>query len=225
MAMACTRGSDDEDEDVAMCSFLFSRRSRRSSRHTAPTVVLKRGFLVKQGNFIKSWKRRAFVLTTEELQYYGSRGETGTPKGVIPLKDITKIRQKADGSFKIVTNTREYVLVATTEKVKREWMKAIHKAQFRPSRLAWLLREAAQLERSGRISQEVKEGIKDSLVSGDPMRIAEAGQQIKALRDRGASTKRTYPACGGRRGRCSWWHRAAACAGGAGVAPTLLTAA
>lgn len=174
-----------------MCSFLFGRRGqgRRKSLHTSPTVVLKRGFLVKQGNFIKSWKRRAFVLTTEELRYYGSTGETGTPKGVIPLKDITKLRQKTDGSFKIVTSTREYVLVATSDKAKREWMKAIHKAQFRPSRLAWLLREAASLHKSGRITADVKEDIKDSLVSGDPTRIAEAEERIRGLHDAGSKRR------------------------------------
>ena len=79
--------------------------------------------------------------------------------------------------------------MATSDKAKREWMKAIHKAQFRPSRLAWLLREAASLHKSGRITADVKEDIKDSLVSGDPTRIAEAEERIRGLHDAGSKRR------------------------------------
>jgi len=128
--MRCGIDSDEEElEDVAFCSFLFSGGAARKKKMSRPDVVLKRGMLVKRGNFIKTWNRHAFVLTSKELRWYGSSGEKGTPKGSIRLKDITKLRQKADGAFKIVTPSREHILVAPSDTLKREWMKAIHKAQ------------------------------------------------------------------------------------------------
>jgi uncharacterized membrane protein YgcG len=72
-------------------------------------AVLRCGILVKQGFFMRNWKRRFFVLTPEELQYYDpddipeqeqlhpseSVADLGKgavrPKGVVRLKDILAV--------------------------------------------------------------------------------------------------------------------------------------
>lgn len=88
--------------------------------------VIKRGFLVKQGHFIKNWKRRSFVLTGDELLYYES--ETSTqPLGIIPLAEIADVVDVPNSnSFKILTaGGKFYTIKAASSDEKQEWMRAV----------------------------------------------------------------------------------------------------
>jgi hypothetical protein len=56
-----------------------------------PPRRLKCGFLTKQGDMVKSWRRRYFVLTDWTLQYFQSK-ESRSPKGVINLDDVGEVK-------------------------------------------------------------------------------------------------------------------------------------
>ena len=52
--------------------------------------VEKTGWLTKQGEKVRSWKKRWFVLRNNVIYYYSSP-KSKTPKGVIPLMDIMAV--------------------------------------------------------------------------------------------------------------------------------------
>lgn len=90
--------------------------------------VIKQGFLVKQGHFIKNWKRRSFVLTRDRLSYYENE-DSAQPRGSIDLKDIATVEPAGDGkrdSFRIATRQgKTYLIQASSEQEKEEWMNTV----------------------------------------------------------------------------------------------------
>lgn len=50
----------------------------------------KTGWLTKQGEKVKSWKKRWFVLRSDAIYYYGSL-RSKSPKGTIPLRNIMAV--------------------------------------------------------------------------------------------------------------------------------------
>lgn len=56
-----------------------------------------------QGNIVKNWKRRYFVLTPSELRYYEANGEHSL-RGTIALSDVDSvIRHEKPNSFRLIT--------------------------------------------------------------------------------------------------------------------------
>jgi len=56
-----------------------------------PKPTLKRGWLFKEGGFIRSWKRRWFHLEGSILAYFTDEQESD-PRGVIFLRDFEAVR-------------------------------------------------------------------------------------------------------------------------------------
>ena len=66
--------------------------------------VLKKGYLVKQGHWVRNWKRRSFVLTSDSLDYYETEGAR-KPRGRIFVRDILGVEgiPESSTSFKLTT--------------------------------------------------------------------------------------------------------------------------
>lgn len=106
---------------------MFNSRRRRT---------VKRGVLTKRGHVVKNWKRRAFQLTGEDLQYYSDEDST-VPRGVVSLSDITHVASAEDAGVDVDTGGREnvfvlftssgrdYLLQAATAAQRREWVRAL----------------------------------------------------------------------------------------------------
>jgi hypothetical protein len=105
-----------------------------------------KGWLVKQGPWVKNWKRRWFVLTTEDLTY--SKTEEGSLQGVASLDDtfsaeypappLSSAKPKAAdtdaGSFLFfldVKGSRKYLLKAATAEERDDWIEDINNLRRR----------------------------------------------------------------------------------------------
>merc|ERR1711974_288398 len=53
------------------------------------TNAEKKGFLTKQGGRVRTWKKRWFVLTNNNLYYFRSEQDEKNPLGWIPLENLT----------------------------------------------------------------------------------------------------------------------------------------
>ncbi|KAK8795615.1 hypothetical protein WA158_000272 [Blastocystis sp. Blastoise] len=89
---------------------------------------LKKGYLVKEGHLVKTWKNRLFVLTSSELSYM----EGDKVKGKIPLNEIktvqpTKLDENEFG-FEITTSEefgKDFIVYATSNEDRQQWIDAI----------------------------------------------------------------------------------------------------
>ena len=90
------------------------------------------GYLHKEGDVWKTWKRRYFVLSSQLLSYYTDR-ESATPKGHIQLQGAeVRVSQRSDRQwlFEVFREEAEaqhrvYYLAADSEAERAEWMSAI----------------------------------------------------------------------------------------------------
>ena len=90
------------------------------------------GYLHKEGDVWKTWKKRYFVLSSQLLSYYTDR-EATTPKGHIQLQGAeVRVSQRSDRKwlFEVFREEAEaehrvYYLAADSEAERGEWMAAI----------------------------------------------------------------------------------------------------
>lgn len=108
------------------------------SAPSAIQEVYRTGWLYKQGDKVKNWKKRWFVLKDNKLTYYAAKNDK-TPKGSIALslavpKDGqheagTSIKGLSDHSysytFEIVVTGRVYYIAATSDIETQEWINDI----------------------------------------------------------------------------------------------------
>eukprot|EP00053_Salpingoeca_punica_P000223 m.27821 g.27821 ORF g.27821 m.27821 type:complete len:323 (-) comp10152_c0_seq1:432-1400(-) len=133
--------------------------------------VLKEGFLIKQGDKIKSWKKRYFVLRHDSSQmrfeYFKAPG--GDLLGTFCIREASQCRMLEPPNsplqtpvLEITTPSRSFLLSAQSEADLREWAWAIDKtltfmnklqaAQQQQARLSQpdpLLRPIVPLQKSG----------------------------------------------------------------------------
>ena len=90
------------------------------------------GYLLKLGNFVKSWKRRFFVLRGRQLAYLRS-ADASSPVGTISLDEGSTVAN--DDSVKdkpyalrLAVANREYLLIAESELERSSWISALRKA-------------------------------------------------------------------------------------------------
>jgi len=110
------------------------------SQEEAGNVLLKRGYLVKQGLKRKNWKTRWFVLRRAQVRYFSSPTDQ-VPKGFIPISGHTRVESNPDKPmrFDIVNSDRVLCCKAENESVAQEWKAAIqecityHQGGFRKS--------------------------------------------------------------------------------------------
>ncbi|KNC51842.1 uncharacterized protein AMSG_07930 [Thecamonas trahens ATCC 50062] len=100
---------------------------------TSALAPLKGGYLVKQGERYKSWKRRWFELYPSLLAYFKTEPET-SPKGVIPLRGryIVAISPEDSGRDRCFAlshpSERTYYIQASSADELASWMLAINAA-------------------------------------------------------------------------------------------------
>lgn len=105
---------------VTQTSDSYEKQKRASMQ------ILKQGFMSKQGNSYKSWKRRYFVLVEDNLSYYKSPGDA-TPLGVIQLmlSNVVDTQGEKSNTFKLVTPSRTYYFEADSSPEVSSWVEAI----------------------------------------------------------------------------------------------------
>lgn len=93
-------------------------------------ALVLEGWLEKKGSFVKSWKRRWFVLTEDKLQYFVEETQN-TLKGGVDILASSEVLSR-DGSthefkFGVQTGTKILEISADCEETRLLWMDTLHK--------------------------------------------------------------------------------------------------
>mmetsp|Transcript_3204 Transcript_3204/g.5507 ORF Transcript_3204/g.5507 Transcript_3204/m.5507 type:complete len:148 (+) Transcript_3204:96-539(+) len=99
------------------------------------------GWLTKQGEYIKTWRKRWFVLKGGKIFWFKSNVVTqeSVPRGCIDVNKCLSIKGAEDTinkpcSFEISTHTESMFFIADTEKEKEDWINAVGRAIVKHSR-------------------------------------------------------------------------------------------
>jgi hypothetical protein len=99
------------------------------------------GWLNKQGEFIKTWRRRWFILKQGKIFWFMSDAVTQEtiPRGVIDINKCLSIKGAEDTinkpfAFEVSTNSDSMFFIAETEKEKEDWINAVGRAIVKHSR-------------------------------------------------------------------------------------------
>lgn len=99
------------------------------------------GWLMKQGEFIKTWRRRYFVLKQGKIFWFKSDVITpdSIPRGVIEVNRCLSIKGAEDVinkpfAFEISTTENSMYFVADKDKEKEDWINSIGRAIVRHSK-------------------------------------------------------------------------------------------
>eukprot|EP01103_Thecamoeba_quadrilineata_P000657 TRINITY_DN10569_c0_g1_i1.p1 TRINITY_DN10569_c0_g1~~TRINITY_DN10569_c0_g1_i1.p1 ORF type:complete len:460 (+),score=82.51 TRINITY_DN10569_c0_g1_i1:87-1466(+) len=109
---------------------------------SAKASPIKTGYLSKQGNSYKSWKRRYFILSTTELAYYKQPSDS-TPLGKLDLSfsNVVMGGDRNHFGFKINTPGRTFFFQAESAQEAQEWMQAILTVSSNESLEGYLLKQ------------------------------------------------------------------------------------
>jgi len=93
-------------------------------------MSIKSGWGTKLGGFVKSWKRRWFVLFENRLEYYTGPGQR--KKGEVSLNDVSEVSPYPEcvhqHAFKLVIpNIRTYQIYVDNNREMEEWVKVIRR--------------------------------------------------------------------------------------------------
>lgn len=93
------------------------------------SAILKAGYLTKEGQVRKSWKKRWFILKNDTLSYYKNETNNKKEYGTISLKDITSVSptnyKKRQFCLALSTHKRTYYILSESNEEMQGWKEAI----------------------------------------------------------------------------------------------------
>ncbi|KAJ7547205.1 hypothetical protein O6H91_08G074400 [Diphasiastrum complanatum] len=99
------------------------------------------GWLMKQGEYIKTWRRRWFVLKEGKLFWFKESNLTkfSKPRGVIPVSSCLTVKGAEDVlnrpfAFELSTNKETMYFIADSDKEKEDWINSVGRSIVRHSR-------------------------------------------------------------------------------------------
>ncbi|KAL3652219.1 Fatty acid synthase subunit beta [Castilleja foliolosa] len=99
------------------------------------------GWLTKQGEYIKTWRRRWFVLKQGKVFWFKESMVTraSRPRGVIPVANCLTVKGADDVlhrqfAFELSTRTETMYFIADSEKEKEDWINSIGRSIVQNSR-------------------------------------------------------------------------------------------
>mmetsp|Transcript_2754 Transcript_2754/g.3330 ORF Transcript_2754/g.3330 Transcript_2754/m.3330 type:complete len:123 (+) Transcript_2754:78-446(+) len=100
--------------------------------------ILKEGTLRKQSRYLREWRVRHFVLTSQYLCSFKDQGDIRNPTEVIRLRDCSTVKSAdeetgKDNSFKVETPDRCFMLIANSGSEKESWIGHIGRQMVRPT--------------------------------------------------------------------------------------------
>merc|ERR1712087_533567 len=87
--------------------------------------IVQQGWMMKQGGLVKNWKRRYFVLKTNNVLNYYESDNSSMVKGHVPLADAIGIEKKQKKSFDVVTPKRTWSFACISTQVRDQWVESI----------------------------------------------------------------------------------------------------
>lgn len=101
------------------------------------------GWLTKQGDYIKTWRRRWFVLKRGKLLWFKDQAAAATrgstPRGVISVGDCLTVKGAEDVvnkpfAFELSSGSYTMFFIADNEKEKEDWINSIGRSIVQHSR-------------------------------------------------------------------------------------------
>ncbi|KAG7554233.1 Pleckstrin homology domain [Arabidopsis suecica] len=99
------------------------------------------GWLTKQGEYIKTWRRRWFVLKQGKLFWFKDSDITrvSRPRGVVPVASCLTAKGAEDvlnkqNAFELSTRDETMYFIADSEKEKEDWINSIGRSIVQNSR-------------------------------------------------------------------------------------------
>ncbi|KAJ4834679.1 Pleckstrin y domain-containing protein 1 [Turnera subulata] len=99
------------------------------------------GWLTKQGDYIKTWRRRWFVLKQGKLLWFKDShvSRASVPRGVIQVGKCLTVKGAEDVlnkpfAFELSTNQETMYFLADSEKEKEDWINSIGRSIVQHSR-------------------------------------------------------------------------------------------
>lgn len=99
------------------------------------------GWLMKQGEFLSSWRRRWFVLKDGRLFWFKTDHVTQgiEPRGMIKIDNCLSIKGAEEAinrpfAFEVSTPDMSMYFIAESEKEKEDWINSVGRAIVRHSR-------------------------------------------------------------------------------------------
>lgn len=125
----------------AMLSNLFGKPTRTFGDVEFWHGPERAGWLMKQGEYIKTWRRRWFVLKQGKIFWFKTDIVTpdSIPRGVIEVNHCLSIRSAEDTlnnphAFVISTTDDSMFFIADSDKEKEDWINAVGRAIVRHSK-------------------------------------------------------------------------------------------
>ncbi|MCO5551765.1 hypothetical protein L7F22_005268 [Adiantum nelumboides] len=99
------------------------------------------GWLMKQGAYIKTWRRRWFVLKAGKLFWFKDSyvSRDSKPRGVIPVTSCLTVKGAEDVlnkqyAFELTTSQETMYFIADSDKEKEEWINSVGRSIVQHSR-------------------------------------------------------------------------------------------
>ncbi|KAK4763103.1 hypothetical protein SAY86_008871 [Trapa natans] len=99
------------------------------------------GWLARQGDYIKTWRRRWFVLKQGKLLWFkdSNVNRLSAPRGVIPVSNCLTVKGAEDVlnkpfAFEVSTSQDTMYFIADSEKDKEDWINSIGRSIVQHSR-------------------------------------------------------------------------------------------
>merc|ERR1712100_941280 len=99
------------------------------------------GWLMKQGEYIKTWRRRWFILKQGKIFWFKTEevGPSSIPRGVVDISRCLSIKGAEDvinraHAFELSTHSETMFFIADSDKEKEEWISSVGRAIVRQSK-------------------------------------------------------------------------------------------
>ena len=99
------------------------------------------GWLMKQGEYIKTWRRRWFILKRGKLFWFKESiiSRSSKPRGIIPVAACLTVKGAEDVlnrpfSFELTMGRETMYFIADSDKEKEEWINSIGRSIVQHSR-------------------------------------------------------------------------------------------
>lgn len=89
--------------------------------------IVKQGWMMKKGDIVKSWKKRYFVLKTNQTLNYYESDNAVMVKGTCMLNKVKSVKKKSGQSFDIDTPKRKWQFACKDTKTRDDWVAKIRK--------------------------------------------------------------------------------------------------
>jgi len=87
--------------------------------------IIKQGWMMKKGDIVKSWKKRYFVLKTNQTLNYYESDNAVMVKGTCQLNKVKSVKKKSTQSFEVQTPKRKWCFACKDTATRDDWVSKV----------------------------------------------------------------------------------------------------